>query len=87
MTENQTDPNRITNFMPYFNWTYADNDADTQIAYQIQVGTTQNGSNLWDSGNITSANNFAIYNGTSLSRGTLYYVRLRAYDGYEWSTW
>ena len=87
MTENLTDPNRITSFIPYFNWTYTDNNSDTQAAYQIQVGTTQNGSNLWDSGNVTSASNNVKYNGTSLSRSTLYYVRIRAYDGYEWNSW
>ena len=87
MTENLTDPNRITSFIPYFNWTYTDNNSDTQVAYQIQVGTTQNGSNLWDSGNVTSSSTNVKYNGTSLSRSTLYYVRIRGYDGYEWSTW
>ena len=87
MTENLTDPNRITSFIPYFNWTYTDNNSDTQQSYQIQVGTTQNGSNLWDSGNVTSAATNVKYNGTALSRSTLYYVRIRAYDGYEWSTW
>ena len=87
MTENLTDPNRITSTIPYFNWTYTDNDSDTQQKYQIQVGTTQNGSNLWDSGNVTSSATNVKYNGTSLSRSTVYYVRIRAYDGYEWSTW
>jgi hypothetical protein len=80
MTENQTDPNRITNFIPYFNWTYSDNNSDAQQKYQIKVGTTQNGSNLWDSGNVTSASNNVKYNGTALIRGTLYCVIVRAYD-------
>ena len=86
-TGNATNPLRTIDFSPYFDWTYADGDTDTQTNYQIQVGTTENSSDLWDSGSVSSSDNFVIYGGTALSRGVRYYVRVRVHDGYEWSIW
>jgi hypothetical protein len=87
MTENLTDPNRITSFTPYFNWTYTDNDSDPQVKYHIEIGSQVNTSNIWNSTEITSASKNASYGGSTLSRGQVYYIRIRTYDGYEWSTW
>lgn len=86
-TENQTDPVRVGSLYPYFNWTLNDNESDSQTMYRVQVGSTLGGSDLWDSGQVSSANKNAKYNGSALTRGTIYYVRVIVYDGYEWSTW
>ena len=61
--------------------------SDTQAQYEVEVGTTNNSNNIWDPSVVTSGNHYAIYAGSSLTRGQLYYVRVRVYDGYEWSEW
>jgi hypothetical protein len=86
-TENLTDPVHLTNILPYFNWTTTDGDSDTQVSYEIEIGTTNNSNNIWDTGTVSSSLQHAVYAGSTLSRGTLYYVRVRVYDGYEWSNW
>jgi len=87
MTENLTDPTHIINILPYFSWGYSDGDSDTQVQYEVEVGTTNNSNNIWDPSVVTSSNHYAIYAGSSLTRGQLYYVRVRVNDGYEWSEW
>ena len=87
MIQNLTDPLHITTMVPYYNWTTSDGNGDTQVAYDIEVGTTNSSNNIWDSGTVTSSLQHAIYAGPALSRGTLYYVRVKVYDGYEWSSW
>lgn len=87
LINNQSDPTKLINFTPYISWSTSDGDGDTQSKYQVIVGTSENTSNMWDSGNITSANNYVIYAGSALSRSTKYYVTVRVYDGYEWSEW
>lgn len=82
MCEGETNPTDITDLTPEFSWTFSDPDVgDTQAAYQIQVGTTEGGSDIWDSGQVTSSSSTDIsYAGSDLDYNTTYYWRIRAWD-------
>ncbi len=82
MCEGETNPTDITDLTPEFSWTFSDPDVgDTQGAYQIQVGTTEGGSDMWDSGQITSSSSNNIsYAGSDLDYSTTYYWRIRTWD-------
>jgi PGF-pre-PGF domain-containing protein len=79
-------PAHLTNFTPTLSWDYIDADSDAQAQRQIQVGTSENASNMWDS-TVSTSSTSAVYAGSALSRGTTYYWRVKVYDGYEWSSW
>lgn len=72
----------ITDLTPEFSWTFSDSDGgDTQGAYQIQVGTSEGGSDMWDSGQVTSSSSTNIsYAGSGLNYNTTYYWRIRTWD-------
>ena len=82
-TENQTNSTQITTntSTPYFNWTYSDADNDTQYSWEIQVGTTEGGSDMWASGALVGNDLNDVYAGSALSRNVMYYVRVRTNDG------
>jgi hypothetical protein len=42
---------------------------------------------MWNSGQVLSSSTSATYAGAALSRGTIYYVQVRTFDGYGWSSW
>ena len=88
MTENQTDPTQVvTNTSaPQFNWTYTDPN-ETQHSYQVQVGTTLDSADMWDSGVVVNSNHYTTYAGSTLARDTTYYVRVIVNDSYVDSTW
>jgi hypothetical protein len=86
-TQGQTNPTRLTTFTPTFSWTYSDPDGDAQSKYEIWVGTSLGSNNMWNSGQVSSSSNSATYAGSALSRGVTYYVQVRTFDGYEWSSW
>jgi len=86
-TQGQTNPTRLTTFTPTFSWTFSDADGDAQSKYEIWVGTSSGGNNMWNSGQVSSSSNSATYAGSALSRGVTYYVQVRTFDGYEWSSW
>lgn len=80
--EGETNPTDITDLTPEFSWTFSDPDVgDTQGAYQIQVGTTEGGSDMWDSGQVTSSSSTDMsYAGSDLDYSTTYYWRIRTWD-------
>lgn len=88
--DNENAPRTITDFTPWFDWNYVDNEGDTKTSHQIQVGVALDDNSLWDisvGGNIDIEDEYA---GTALSRNVLYYVRVRTRDSVEWSadpTW
>lgn len=55
----------------------------TQSAYQIRVGTTENGSNIWDSGRVVSdrQSDILIPNSRRLASATRYYWQVKIWDG------
>jgi len=79
--EGQTNPTGVTDDTPEFSWTFDDPDSgDTQGAYQILVTDTL-GSNVWDSGKVSSASSSGIsYAGAPLTWGATYTWTVRTWD-------
>ena len=88
-TESLTNPDQIeTNVSnPYFSWTYFDLDDNLQYSYEVKVGTSAGMSDMWNSGEVISSNNFVNYAGSNLEEVTNYYVQIRTNDGYDNSPW
>jgi parallel beta-helix repeat protein len=86
LADNQTNPLHLTDFTPTLSWSYSDADSDPQIQRQIQVGTSENGNDMWDS-TVSTSSTSAVYAGPALSKSVTYYWRVRVYDNYEWSSW
>jgi len=83
LTEGKVNPALLTTFNPVFGWCFSDEDAyDVQSARQIQVGSVENGSNLWDN-TASTRDNFVVYGGAGLDRGVTYHVRVRVRDNFE----
>ncbi|MEM2874726.1 MAG: GLUG motif-containing protein, partial [Candidatus Hadarchaeales archaeon] len=78
-TEGQTNPTNLTTYTPTFTWEFSDMDGDGQVQRQIQVGTSQNGNDMWDS-TLSTSSQSAVYAGSTLSRGVTYYWRVKVYD-------
>jgi hypothetical protein len=87
MTEGQTNPDDLTTLTPTFSWTYQDSDGDTQNQYEIEVGTSLDANDIWDPPVFSGSETLRIYSGSPLSLCTTYHVRVRVYDGFEWSNW
>jgi uncharacterized delta-60 repeat protein len=85
--ENRVKPDNLTTSTPYLGWKYFDNNTDNQAKYQVQVGTSENASDMWDSGEVSSKDNSVKYAGSVLSSGVTYYWRVKVFDNYEWSNW
>lgn len=86
-----TNPVMITNTessTPTINWTYHDAEGDPQQQYQIGVWTGQGGTEtiVWAIAP-KSMDTSIMYGGSPLSSGTTYYVRVKAFDGYNWGEW
>jgi hypothetical protein len=86
-TEGQTDPDTLTTLTPTFSWTYQDPDGDTQSQYEIDVGTSLDGNDVWNPSAFSGAETSRIYSGSPLSLCITYHIRVRVYDGFEWSNW
>jgi PKD repeat protein len=82
LCEGETNPTNITDSTPEFSWNFSDPDAnDTQSAYQIIVGTAEDGSDMWDSGKISSSSSTDIaYEGSSLEAGITYHWKVKTWD-------
>jgi len=80
----------LTNHTPAFGWTVQlGYPGDFQSKYQIQIGTDNDWSvaELWNPGEISSADTFAVYSGSTLIDGATYYARVRVQNGIAWSDW
>jgi hypothetical protein len=69
-------------------WTYSDPESTPQAAFQVQVwtGGLGTGTIFWDPGLVTGSAT-TVYTGQALTAGTTYYVRVKASDGSNWSSW
>lgn len=88
--DNDTLNLHVVSHTPLFNWHYYDpTESSPQTEFEIGVGTDTNWtySEMWNPAPYTSTDSFVQYNGSSLSDGITYYLRLRAYNGSHWSPW
>lgn len=82
-----TDPLGIDAHQPRFTWMFKDERRGAkQTAYQLYVGTdslevSNRKGNHWDTGQIASESNLAVYGGKSLKPFTKYYWVVDAWDG------
>ena len=81
--------NHIVNHTPPISWQYYDSMGEVQTHYQIQVSTSSDFSSadVWDSGEIASADTSVIYAGSELVDGTTYYLRVKVGSRGFWSDW
>ncbi|MEE9150421.1 MAG: choice-of-anchor V domain-containing protein, partial [Thermoplasmata archaeon] len=78
---------RITDHTPYLNWTFWDGEGDTQMQYEVRVGSAPGLSDMWSNGPLPGTTTSEIYPGSPLRDGDDYWFGIRVYDGYEWSSW
>ncbi len=87
---NEISVNSVVSSDPTFFWNYADTTGATQLQYQIQVGSGNlcfNADDMWDSGLLSGSVDSIVYSGAILQDGMTYFVRIRAYNGTDWSSW
>jgi hypothetical protein len=81
--------NGVTNasITPVLDWTFADNDNDTQTKYRVIFDNDSDLlSSFIDTGEVTSDTTFYQV-ASSLPYSTKYYWKVKVYDGYEWTDW
>ncbi|UCG70600.1 MAG: hypothetical protein JSV09_06175 [Thermoplasmata archaeon] len=73
---------------PDLGWTFSDFEVgDTQMEYEVRIGTSPGSSNLWAAGPQSGAQTSVVYGGMTLLDGNDYWFGIRVFDGYEWSAW
>jgi hypothetical protein len=80
----------VINDVPLFSWNYYDpTDTKAQTQFEIAVGTDDDWTyaEMWNPAPFTSSDTFTTYNGSPLTDGDTYYLRLRVHNGYNWSQW
>jgi len=81
----QNSPTKLAILQPTFNWTYNDQDGDTQSQFQLRVYRI-NGALVLDSG--TRNGTAAAFTATAdLPEKVNLYVQVRVHDGYDWGNW
>jgi len=80
---------RIVNHRLNFKWVYEDLRKKPQLAFQLQIGTDKEWSNseIYDSKEVNTENDFYQPGSLSLSDGQEYFYRIRVYNGDRWSGW
>jgi hypothetical protein len=86
LIDGKVNPQDLETSSPLFEWGYTDEDGDSQVKYNIQVGTSENASDMWDY-SVSGSENSVIYGGEQLNENRIYYVRIRVFDNLEWSVW
>ncbi|AGZ44920.1 alpha-L-rhamnosidase [Actinoplanes friuliensis] len=81
-TERRADPVGIDARKPRFGWRLVSADkGQIQGRYQVTVGTTAGGSDVWDSGQIASGQSIDVaYAGPALASNRTYHWRVRVWD-------
>jgi phosphodiesterase/alkaline phosphatase D-like protein len=72
---------------PLYAWTYTDPENDAQTDYDIRIGTTLGGVEIWAPGPVGVPALTATHLGPALLPGTDYYLGVRVHDGTSWSQW
>jgi hypothetical protein len=78
----------VVNHAPTFYWTYYDVSGN-QVAYQIEVSADNDWTVVesWNTGEIYSNDEFAVYGGEELLDNHTYYLRIRLFNGSTWGRW
>jgi hypothetical protein len=82
--------NNVLNHTPTFRWSAKlGYPGDFQSKFQMQVGTDNEWSTveMWDSGEMSSADTTVVYAGATLLDGATYFARVRIENGFVWSDW
>ncbi|HEX2896748.1 MAG TPA: M6 family metalloprotease domain-containing protein [candidate division Zixibacteria bacterium] len=82
--------NNVISHTPQLEWTaQLGYPGDFQSKFQIQVGSDNNwvSAEMWDTGEISGAQDTATYAGAALIDGATYYTRVRVENGFVWSEW
>jgi hypothetical protein len=79
----------VTDHTPDFTWSFFDPDGgDTQQGYDVHVGTSSGGSDIWASGPQPGGTSSITYAGTTaLQDGIDYWLGISVFDGNTWSPW
>jgi len=82
-TNGRTDPLGIPGDAPTFGWASGSTARDVvQSAYEVRVGTTAGGDDVWSSGKVASAEQVNVeYGGPALASQTRYHWQVRVWDG------
>jgi len=75
---------------PEFIWDYYDpTGVRPQTQIEFAVGTNNNWAfaEMWNPAPFISSDSFLIYNGSPLIDGATYYLRIRVFNGSQWSPW
>lgn len=77
---------RVPEAIPQISWRYLDDAGGTQVAFEIEVGTNRDWSvaEMWNSGEVVSADTFVTYAGLPLVEGELYWLRVRLQNEMHW---
>lgn len=79
-------PTKMTTKLPTFEWTYADEDGDSQREYQVRVYNNSTNALLLDSGERGGVSISWMANYELPEQVTLR-VQIRVNDGYDWGNW
>lgn len=91
--EGQVNPANVVDPTPEFSWDYSHPAGEPQVAYQVIVSSTlanldNEVGDVWDSGEVASAEGSCTYAGPSLAEHSVYYWKVRAKSsGGMWSDW
>ncbi len=79
----------LTDHTPNVAWPYYDAGGAPQQEYHVQVGTDTDWAiaEMWDYGPTAGADTNVVYAGAALNDGQTYHLRVRVYNGTQWSNW
>lgn len=82
-------PMNLTDHTPDIDWSYFDPGGAPQQEYHVQVGTDNDWvtAEMWDYGPNSGTDTSVTYAGSSLVDGQTYYVRVKVFNGTQWSNW
>jgi hypothetical protein len=86
--QDEHDINHIINHTPKINWTYLDQLSLPQQGYNVSVWSdNMNSGKLMGFINSSGDNREWIYSGSELKDGQSYFVYIKVFNDYKWSSW